>query len=851
MTAKHDVLAIGSHEVDLRMHVVRRDGEEISLSPIEVGLLRHLLTRTAQPVPAADLLREVWGYRSGVRTNAVPLAVRRLRLKIEVDASDPQVLKTVPGSGYLLDPAGFSSRPAPQHTTTQALPRAPVDSFVGRQAQLDHLRRHLDSGAQLVTLHGPGGAGKTRLALRFASTRMGQAAFCDFAEARTDHDVASALVEGIGIAAGAADPIERAGAALAGRGRIVAILDNAEQVIEAVRAAADMLRQAAPEAMLVVTSRTVLDLAGEKVIAVGPLEDDDAVALLQQRVAERGVELAGAATLREVARHLASLPLAMELIAPQLCVMSPDQVLERLRRGGPLPSRRHGPERQRTLDSTLDWSWELLSERGRAAVGQLTCFVGGFGLEAAEGVLSAEDPVDVVLELVEHAWLVRWPMEDGAFRFQLPETIRSWILRRAQDDPALTAQLAETRARHARFMADLLDPALFEDGWYELDPHQAALARTELDNLVAAARWAIANDAPELAARCCLSAQTPLQRRPLRHARELLSQVLERAAALPPTLHLPLLRARVTVTLPSGDRAATEADATLLLDLARRHGDCGHEVHALLTLSKLDGAASPNRALADQAVEVAERCPVALARVYALNHQAAALVAGGQGSDAVEVYERALTIAEAGGFERAQALTQHVLAVCHFHLGEIGKAIPRFRRGQQLFAEQSNRWSELIALARLGQALLFEGDHEEARELLTFAEARFVELGDHSNAGPARACLGLLALADGDLQQAEAHTRAAIESMSALDIDDPQYAAQLALILDRAGLDDSADRLLAAAEAAPAPPVTEAFVCAVRASIQRRRSQPDPTLEENARRRVSPVHPSVAWVLSL
>ncbi|MGY1679802.1 ATP-binding protein [Geodermatophilus sp. SYSU D01176] len=323
-------------------------------------------------------------------------------------------------------------------------PRLPAErsSFVGRRAELARLRELL-AESRLVTLVGPGGVGKTRLALRAADELRRSfpdgVALADLT-AVPDPALASAQV------AAAFDVRDSTGrwlpASLAdvlGRRRVLLVLDNCEHLRDACAVLLDALLPACPGLSVLATSRTPLDLPGEALCAVPPLPvgaGSEAVTLLAQRAraAAPGLVLTPRDddTLTELCRRLDGIPLAIELAAVRLRTLTPAELLDRLddrfgllRRSGP-----SGPDRHRTLRATMEWSAGLLGERERLLWARGSVFAGGFDLPAAEavcadGALPGEDLLDVVGALVDASLLT--VVRDGAgSRFGMLETVRAF-----------------------------------------------------------------------------------------------------------------------------------------------------------------------------------------------------------------------------------------------------------------------------------------------------------------------------------------------------------------------------------------------------------------------------------------
>ncbi|MEU1540574.1 BTAD domain-containing putative transcriptional regulator [Actinacidiphila glaucinigra] len=389
--------------------------------------------------------------------------------------------------------------------------RARLTSFVGREAELGTLRASLTDGThRLVTLTGPGGSGKTRLSQEAAAAVTGSSAFPDgvwlaeFAPLDRAAAVPDAVLSAIGrrdtaVLAAArevrsagqeADPAARLLEHCAQR-RMLLVLDNCEHVIDAAATLTDQLLAACPGVTVLATSREPLGLPGETVRPVEPLPLPTAHRLFVERAAavRPGFDADRDHTeaVDEICRRLDGLPLAIELAAARLRVLTPRQIADRLDdrfrllTGG---SRTALP-RQQTLRAVVDWSWDLLGGAERTALRRLSVFAGGCTLQAAEAVCG-EDALELVGQLVDKSLVV---VDHGAeeVRYRLLETIHEYAAERAADDPA---DLAEAGRRHTAYFADFARTA---DSCLR-GPDQlvwAARVEADLDNVRAVLRRTI------------------------------------------------------------------------------------------------------------------------------------------------------------------------------------------------------------------------------------------------------------------------------------------------------------------------------------------------------------------------
>ena len=331
------------------------------------------------------------------------------------------------------------------------LPR-PASSFIGRDREVADLVGLLRGGARLVTLTGPGGSGKTRLALEAAAELVGEPKAGIFWVGLATIVDPALVLDAAGQALGVKDDL----ADWIGERELILLLDNLEQVIAAAPRLADLI-EACPNLRLVVTSRELLRVRGEVEYRVLPLADAEAVALFAERARVDADE-----TVAELCRQLDNLPLALELAAARVAVLTPEQILERLSgRLDLLKGGRDADPRQRTLRTTIAWSYELLDGDERRHFARLAVFRGGCTLTAAERVLDAD--LDVLQSLVDKSLLRR-----AGERFWMLETIREFAGEHL-DDP-------DCHDRHAAYYVGLAEDAF---------PHLTGSPKHWLDLLAA------------------------------------------------------------------------------------------------------------------------------------------------------------------------------------------------------------------------------------------------------------------------------------------------------------------------------------------------------------------------------
>jgi predicted ATPase/class 3 adenylate cyclase len=363
------------------------------------------------------------------------------------------------------------------------LPR-PASSFVGRDAEVAEVAARLRNGARLLSLTGPGGSGKTRLATETAATLVTEfkagVFWVDLAPLRDAVLVTETISQVIGAKDGLTDHI--------GQREMLLLLDNLEQVVAAAPELAALV-EACPNLRLLVTSRERLRVRGEVEYPVAPLADPDAVALFCARAGVEPDE-----SVHQLCLALDNLPLALELAAARASVLTPAQILERLSgRLDLLKGGRDADPRQQTLRTTIEWSHELLSPDDQRLFARVSVFAGGWTLPAAEEVADAS--LDTLQSLVDKS-LVRFADE----RFWMLETIRAYATERLE----ASGEADELRRRHAyHFLAlaeetepRLRDEELGSGGRQWLDRQER-----ELDNSRAALDFFEAADDPQLVLR--------------------------------------------------------------------------------------------------------------------------------------------------------------------------------------------------------------------------------------------------------------------------------------------------------------------------------------------------------------
>jgi predicted ATPase len=341
--------------------------------------------------------------------------------------------------------------------------------LLGRERELAEICALVAGGVRLLTLTGPGGSGKTRLALQAAAELSDEfldgTFFVALAPLRDTNAVRPAVAEAIGLQAD-----DDVAGWLASR-RVLLALDNLEHLEGVAAVVSELL---VGEVVVLATSRAPLHLSAERELPVEPLPDEAAAELFVSRAAAAGRHIDVDETVTAVCRRLDNLPLAIELAAARAKLLAPAALLQRLDQALPLLASGAVdlPERQRTLRATIEWSYDLLDSDAQAAFRRLSVFRGSFTLDAAEAITGAE--LDQLAALLDHSLLKTL----GDERFFLLETLREY----ARDRLDEAGETAEYALRHARWYLDRLQ-ANYSDRLGSRSPEILAWYEAEQDNL--------------------------------------------------------------------------------------------------------------------------------------------------------------------------------------------------------------------------------------------------------------------------------------------------------------------------------------------------------------------------------
>jgi predicted ATPase/DNA-binding SARP family transcriptional activator len=677
--------------------LVRLAEENHAEARLAAGQHRELVGDLERLVELDPFSERCWGllmtalYRCGRQADALAAYQRARRILIEQLGIEPgpelsRIEAAVLAQSLAPTEAQVSSMRGQVNLPSRAA------SFVGRDREVAELEK-LMATARLVMLTGPGGCGKTSLAIALARATAGSYAdglwFVDLAPLGSPDQVPGGVCNALGVRQPPGRTLVQTAAEYVGHQNALVILDNCEHVLEASREVAEAMLRAGPAVKVLATSREHSGLPGEVIWQVPPLADSDAVRLFTER-AESALPsfrlgAQSESVVNGICRRLDCIPLAIELAAARVSALSPEQIAARMDDAlGFLGRRPAGAiARQRTLRATLDWSYDLLSVSERRLLARLAVFAGGFTLEAVEAVgpcheVPAQDVVDLFTRLVDKSLVTRVGSAETERepRYRLLEAIRQYAWARLAEQDGDEA--ASARSEHAACyleLAEKIEPNLYLAGsrpWFDR-------ADAEHDNFSAALEWAFGGG-PD--------------------------------AEIGPRL-----------------------------------------VAALAWAWFIDGRIAEGRAWADHALAVTDGQRT-LVRGRALLAAAALASAQSDLDHQAQLASEAISLGDELGSAFLYAAGLDWLGLARWAQGNLEEAVTLLEKAAGLHGSHGNKWYGAACSAELGRALADSGRLGEARQMLDLGVRRARRLGEDAALGFTLDARALFALKCGELDTA-------------------------------------------------------------------------------------------------
>jgi len=751
-------ISFGPFFLDSAGRRLLRDGHRVPASPIEVKLLETLLRNRDRVLTGDELRLMVWaedpatGIAPAQDANVLYVAIRKLRRSL---GDYGKWVVNIPKVGYAI------SEEADVATTDEESPTVSDNdhTFVGRHSELERLKKLL-TNTRLLTLTGPPGIGKSRLAARLAdevaSNYPDGCYGVNLVPIGNDTLVPGAVLSALGLTERADRTEMEVISEHLKKKRVLLLIDNCEHLIDGCSQLVDHLLRAAPQIRLIATSREPLLLLGESVVSVPPLSvpgpnssnqsgQYDAVELFlmltKQHRSDFEIETKDLALVGELCRLLEGIPLAIELAAVQVGAYTVDQIIDVMSDRFRLLQRRGGHDvRHRTLEGAVDWSYSLLAEEEQILLRRLSVFAGGWTSETAREIcagngVEGNEVVHLLAQLVRRS-LIQFTVVNGSQRYLMLETIRQFgrkCLRKSSEEERIVE-------RHARYFLELAENA------FEAGGNIDWLVRTkeEYDNVRAVLERSIREGLNiEMGLRMCGA----LAKFWFNHG------------------HLREAKFWTRLALEADDRSCPEARAKALRTAGFFFGQ----------LAGVDEDSELGKIYFEQSLAIWQELGAEKEEAFTLVHYAFLLYRLGLLDDARGAAQKSLDISSASGDQANIARSANNLALTWLEVGEFEQAKPIFEVALAAARSARDKYLEGLSLHYLGETALRTGELAQAKEYLTQSFALCESLGNRPLAARTQLLRGEVASSEGNFAEALKLQRTALKDLS--EIEDTQGIA--------------------------------------------------------------------------
>lgn len=763
----------GAFEVDVQEGLLRKDGRVVPLSAKIFDTLLYLVQNNGRLLMKNELMENIWAD-SFVEEANLTTNISLLR-KILSDAGD-QYIETYPKRGYrfradvesvsagdeilltrrvttvvrrTVEESGPENELQRYKTLLSGAPNnlmPPQNAIIGREKEIAAIRELMKSH-RLITLTGAGGTGKTRLAQEVAIRMLPDfehgTFFVELDTIRSAELVIPAFAQVLGIKESKTRPPAESLANFLREKRILLIADNFEQIVSAAPLLADIL-DAAPAAGILVTSRIPFDIPmgcefRVPTLSLPPEHTDEierfeSFRLFAERAREANPEFVASEVnvpdIAEICRQLDGLPLAIELAAARVKIMSTGQILARLKNRLKLLTggSRDRPGRQQTMRGAIDWSYDLLDDDEKRLFRRLAVFLGGFTIEALEAICTENDldVLNCLTSLVENSLVVRFDSPSGDPRFRLLEVVREY----ASEVLETSGEREVIEDRHATFFVSLAEEAedqyFGKKGAYWLDRLEA-----EHDNIRAVLARAAESD-PEMFVRLAGAVRTFwILHNHLAEGRNWLGVALEQSGDKPDQ-RFKLLHGLGRMALYAGEIEDAGRILEEGLAAARIGGDSrqlGLSLRALAAVAKQGGDIRRSRTLNDEALEIGRESNDSFGIAVSLNALGDLARMEDDFAGAKPLFEEALDLCRKLGNKEGVCGGLNNLAAAEFGIGDYSSARAHYAGAMRTAGEIGDKITVSYSLDGFAAILLKEGDGAGAAHLAGAAEHLRESLG--------------------------------------------------------------------------------------------------------------------------